>query len=719
MMTFATIIPLFGAIFMFLLALFIFLKNKKSKLNIIFSFVCLSIALWLFGTFMMFLNRDNDPLAIFWDRICYIGVIFIPTLMYHFSVTFSGVKKQTKLIIIGYILSFIFLILSRTDYFVSDLFVYKWGVHSKAKLFHHVFLIFFSIYLFLFYFNIYQCYRKSSGVLKVQSKYLFLAFIIMLIGAVAYLPAYDVSIHPIVYLAELIGATIIAYAIIRHRLMDIRVVLGRGTIYIFSFLTIIALAFFLMFLLNEKIAPSLPLNISGPLIIVVSILLFQPIFKFFERFASKYFYYTFYSYQKVLTDLGKKLTQVLELEQLSSLIVRTLIETMKLDRTVVLLRDEKGDYQIQKNIGFKEENGISLVRDNFLTNFLAKMQKPLVYEEISLILQETDKKEERERLEKLKLNMKKIEANVCLPLLIENKIIGLIILGNKISGEPYSEQDINLLTNLSNQASIALANARLYSKVKDLSKNLERRVNEQVEHIEKLLQMKTEFLRIVNHQLRTPITIVMGLLSMICEKKTEEKEKKEMLTKAYLSSQRLIAILDDLLNAQELIGQKPSLNLEPCQIEDIVLKVIDHFKFVVSEKGLSLNFKKPEKSLPKILLDKEKIERVLKKLIDNAILYTKKGEVTITVNLIKENKKEFLEIKIKDTGIGLTESDKEKLFKLFSRGEGAKLHPNGSGLGLYIAKEYIKAHQGKIETRSEGENKGTTFIISLPIITEV
>jgi len=304
---------------------------------------------------------------------------------------------------------------------------------------------------------------------------------------------------------------------------------------------------------------------------------------------------------------------------------------------------------------------------------------------------------------------------------MKGKIIGLIVLGNKVSGDPYSVQDIKLLTVLSIQASIALENARLYSQVQDLSQNLQDKVKEQTKNIEALSEMKSEFLKIVNHQLRTPTTIIMSLLSMVQEGSIKGEEKiKETLNKVYLSSQRLITILDDILNAQELVGERPGLNLKPCQIENLISKAIEHFKFPASQKNLTLNFEKPKKPLPQILLDEERIERVLKKIVDNAILYTEKEGVTIATNLIKEDKKEFIQIKVRDTGMGITKEDREKLFRIFSRGkEGVSRHPNGSGLGLYIAKEYIEAHQGKIGVQSEGKDKGSTFIITLPIITEI
>ncbi|MFH1551437.1 MAG: ATP-binding protein, partial [bacterium] len=108
------------------------------------------------------------------------------------------------------------------------------------------------------------------------------------------------------------------------------------------------------------------------------------------------------------------------------------------------------------------------------------------------------------------------------------------------------------------------------------------------------------------------------------------------------------------------------------------------------------------------------------KLIDNAVLYTDKGGISISAEIIQQENKEFIKVIVQDTGIGITMADKQTLFKIFSRGkEAEQVHPNGSGLGLYIVNEYIKIHQGKIDIESQGKNKGTSFIIVLPVMIEV
>jgi len=395
---------------------------------------------------------------------------------------------------------------------------------------------------------------------------------------------------------------------------------------------------------------------------------------------------------------------------------------MKLDRTVILLREPgDGEYQIQKNIGFKEENGISLVKDNFLTIRLEETQKPLVYEEISLIIRDSTDREERKKLEKLRENMKRIEAALCLPLLMEEKIVGMIVLGNKVSGDPYSEQDIDLLTNLSNQASIALQNATLYNQVQDLSQNLQEKVDFQIkelreayEELQKLDRAKSEFISIASHQLRTPLTAIKGYISMMIEEsygKPPEKMRKP-LENIYLSNERLIKLVNDLLSVSRIESGRIKIKLEKVSIDEIIVSLIEELKDLAREKDLYLKFEKPEKPLPEISVDEERIRQVILNLIENAIRYTNKGSITISAK--KSDSK--IQISIKDTGEGISKEEIPYLFESFSRGSaGTRFWTEGAGLGLYVAKKFVEMHNGKIWAESPGRGKGSTFYIELKI----
>lgn len=237
-MSITTILPLLSAVFVLYLGVFILLKDRKHKLNVLFALFCLSLVFWFFGTFMMFTSKE-EALAIFWDRFVYAGVVFIPSLMYHISLVFSK-KSASKTIFLGYLLSFIFLALSRTDYFVSGLYKYNWGYHTQARFFHNVFLLFFSVYLSFFYYNIYHYYKTAESTIeRLQAKYIFLAYLVLLLGVFAYLPAYGIDVFPSAYISGLVFAIVLAYTIIKHQLMDIKVVLTE------FFVGLIALTLFL------------------------------------------------------------------------------------------------------------------------------------------------------------------------------------------------------------------------------------------------------------------------------------------------------------------------------------------------------------------------------------------------------------------------------------------------------------------------------------------
>ena len=221
-MTFSESLPIISSICILVLGLFVFLKSPKSKLKTLFFFLCLIASMWLFGTYIMFLNRGSESQAIFWDRFIYLVVVFSPVVFYHFSAVYC--RFQRKLLInSGYILSFIFLILSRTDYFIDGLYYYPWGVHTQARLFHHFFLAYLFIYMLLVLVNFYKHYKNSEGVIKRQALYMFIAFLLfIIISETAFLPAYNIDIYyPFPYISGVVFTAVLAHFIfIKSKLED-------------------------------------------------------------------------------------------------------------------------------------------------------------------------------------------------------------------------------------------------------------------------------------------------------------------------------------------------------------------------------------------------------------------------------------------------------------------------------------------------------------------
>jgi len=232
--------------------------------------------------------------------------------------------------------------------------------------------------------------------------------------------------------------------------------------------------------------------------------------------------------------------------------------------------------------------------------------------------------------------------------------------------------------------------------------------------LRKLDQAKTEFMSIASHQLRTPLTAIKGYLSLIKEEVYGEvpDDMEKPLDNVYISSERLIKLVNDLLNISRIESGKVKAEIEKISLEDIIDSIVEELRSIAQEKELSISWKKPEESLPKVSVDKDKIRQVILNLIDNAIRYTEEGEISVKCG-IEDDK---FEMSVEDTGPGMTKEELSSIFESFRRGSAGKTTwTGGSGLGLYIAKKYVDLHGGRIWAESPGKGKGSTFHLELPI----
>ncbi len=174
----------------------------------------------------MLFNATNEIDQLYWDRFIYIGVVFIPVFLYHFGLIYCEVKNQDKLLIFGYISAFIFLPLTQlSDNFVSGLYHYSWGVHSIAGIYHHIFLFYFFFYFAVFFTNLINRYKHTTGILKTQIKYFLIGEgILDFIGPLAFLPAYGIPIYPVIFLSAIPFAGILAYAIIKYKALNFQTI---------------------------------------------------------------------------------------------------------------------------------------------------------------------------------------------------------------------------------------------------------------------------------------------------------------------------------------------------------------------------------------------------------------------------------------------------------------------------------------------------------------
>ncbi len=231
---------------------------------------------------------------------------------------------------------------------------------------------------------------------------------------------------------------------------------------------------------------------------------------------------------------------------------------------------------------------------------------------------------------------------------------------------------------------------------------------------EKMLdKLKSEFISIAAHQLRTPLSAIKWVIKMVLDgdvgKITEEQKK--LLFKGYQSNERIIELVNDMLNVSRIEDGRFGYSYQKENFEEALQIVMDSLENRIKEKSIKFEVKKNAK-VPEIFMDKTKMVLVLQNLIENAVKYTPEfGKILVNLEVGKN----FLKVRIKDNGVGIPKKDQEKMFSKFFRAENVmRMQTEGSGLGLFIVKNVIQKHGGEINFTSE-EGMGTEFVFTLPL----
>ncbi len=232
-----------------------------------------------------------------------------------------------------------------------------------------------------------------------------------------------------------------------------------------------------------------------------------------------------------------------------------------------------------------------------------------------------------------------------------------------------------------------------------------------------ILESKTEFISVAAHQLRTPLTAInwsFETLNKILEEKNPDmKEATNLAKEGWQLTGRSLKIVNDLLNAARIEGGRFGLNLKEVDLMDFLRTMVKQAEPITKEYGIRVNFSDAGREY-RVRIDQELLGIAVANILDNGMKYNiKNGEISISAESDPTNK--FVRVDIKDTGVGIPAEELGKMFEKFYRGTNvAQLQPNGSGLGLYITKNIVESHGGKITVQSQ-IGRGTTFSFTLPL----
>jgi PAS domain S-box-containing protein len=287
-----------------------------------------------------------------------------------------------------------------------------------------------------------------------------------------------------------------------------------------------------------------------------------------------------------------------------------------------------------------------------------------------------------------------------------------------IKGEPVKPLETQL--NTKNQGLVwvlirsSLIKIGQENYIQTIIQNIDKRKKAE-EELKRLNKIKSEFLKRTSHELKTPLVSIKGFANLLTESYNHRFDDKilSFITEIKKGCNRLENLIEDILNTSELKSGAISMNKSEVNLSKLIKETVDQLKGFIELRNHKLKMELHREI--KIECEKKKISDVISNLLSNAIKYTPSNGV---IKIQSELKDDTVIISIQDSGIGLTENEKSKIFTQFGKieryGQGFDVISEGSGLGLYISKKIIELHGGKIWVESEGRNKGSTFYFTLP-----
>lgn len=292
-----------------------------------------------------------------------------------------------------------------------------------------------------------------------------------------------------------------------------------------------------------------------------------------------------------------------------------------------------------------------------------------------------------------------IQTFVAAPLINETKVFAVLVLGLNREYESLNAFEKDSINNFTDVIAVGLDRAYIYRELQE--------ANEKLKSLDKL---KSEFISLASHQLRTPLTAIKGYTSMILDGDygPVTDKLKVVVDRVMKSSMNLSVMVEDFLNVSKIEQGGMKYEKVKFDLSEVTSAVSKDLAMIAENKGLKFSYTE-DKGSHLVFADKEKIRQVILNFIDNSVKYTAKGSIECSLT----NEKGKVRFAVKDTGMGMTPETKITLFQKFARGQGGKVNTTGSGLGLYLAREIVAAHEGNVGVDSPGLEKGSTFYVEL------
>jgi signal transduction histidine kinase len=680
-----------------LLGSFVLLQNSRLRRNIAFFLVSLFISLWDTSNFL----AGKQSVHLLYNNIFNRGAFLFAFLAVISGLWFSSVfpvviiisKKKLRVVLAVVIVG---AVISATPWVGGQVTADGHGLEFSLGSLLIVYALVVLISLVLIIRNLMSATLRLRGRAQQQAIFILVGFslpIVLALTTNVILPLTTAS-----WQAAALGPSftilfvaITTYAIVKHSLFDIRFFAVRAAAYfttLFVMTFVLVLPTILLFGHFLDYHPNRGQLLLLAFVCVSVLYVLQYIRARFDYYTTKIFFRHYHDPQDVLDKLSEVLVRTSDISYLRTRTGTVLEEALQPSQLKYVLFAEKPELQTKLSQGVIAFN---------------KDVAPNVAD-----LQETT--------EEIKYTQIFGVNNVALAVKLSTKDadLGYLIVGRKRSGALYGDRDKRLLSVAAEEIAISLQNVLRFQEIQLFNATLQHSVNEATiklrvsnKQLKQLDETKDDFISMASHQLRTPLTSVKGYLSMVLEGDAGplNENQKKLLEQSFRSSQQMVYLISDLLNLSRLNTGKFIIDQSPVDLSDLVQFEVNQLDETAKSRSVTLIYEKPT-AFPPLMLDETKTHQVVMNFIDNAIYYTPKGG-TVTIQL--NQTPTFVEFTVSDTGIGVPKEVQHKLFSKFYRAENAqKARPDGTGLGLFMAKKVIIAQGGSILFKSE-EGKGSMF----------
>lgn len=740
------------------LGAFVFWKNPVSRLNRSFAYLALSVAFWA-TCYSLWLSSSYPAAALFLIRLTMSGSILISFLFTVF--TFRLIERDGRWVNGGNLfLSLVWLGFIFTPHYISSvekrLFFDFWPVPGIVFHFMLVHFIANTVYAHLL---LWKSLKREQGIKTSQVRYVFFGTLIGFIGgSTNYFLFYNIPIPP--YLNILVSVYILAvgYAIVRYRLMEIEVIIRRTVVFAGLFGFVFGVFSFGLFFAQEIVAVYFGFRWEAALAIGIFLIVlgYEPMREFLIRTTDRHLFQRRYNYQKLLKDASRGIAQIESLDYLLRLVVHFISMRVRIKNVAVLKRDIQTGafyfgYQRGYPKGFDCREAFPL--DEPLVRYLDYEKEALDIQRIEECIQKSGKKvgggqapSAKHDLLAIKKRMGSLYAACCVPSFLGKELRNILILGEKKSGDFYSDEDINLLFTLAQESAIAIENARLYDEAVNKSKELQR-INEQLEHararlvkaleeterankelqntqaqliVEQKMATLGRLAASVGHEVNNPLTILSMNVSRSILKYKKDPDLKvadilDLFQKMEQNIGRIKAVVNTLTG---LLKKSEKGKFEPLSLKLILeetLPLVQFQTYLENPGNIEVEFDVPS-NLPLIRGDLERLQEVFLNLFINAYhaMAGRRNSKIIVRARVTEQDPRMVAIDFIDNGSGMSEEVQKKIFTYGFTTKGAG---RGSGMGLYICRYIIELHGGEIRVKSR-LGAGTTFTLTLPVYDE-